>query len=62
MKERQREITYIHTHTCTHTHACTHTVEYYSAIKKGKILPFATQIDLEGITLSEISQIKKNTI
>ena len=47
---------------CTRTHACTHTVEYYSAIKKGKILPFATQIDLEGVTLSEISQIKKNTI
>ena len=37
-----------------HTH--THTLEYYSAIKKNKILPFATTwMDLEGITLREIS-------
>ena len=35
----------------THTH--THTLEYYSAIKKNEILPFAaTWIDLEGILLS----------
>ena len=56
----KEDAVYVYMH--THTHACTHTVEYYSAIKEGKILPFATQIDLEGITLSEISQIKKNTI
>ena len=31
---------------------------YYSAIKKNEILPFATTwMDIEGITLSEISQI-----
>ena len=36
---------------------------YYSAIKKNKILPFvATWMDLEGITLSEISQRKINTV
>ena len=40
----------------------THTKEeYYSAIKKNEIMPFAaTWMDLEIIILSEISQIKKN--
>ena len=33
-----------------------YTIEYYSAIKKKEILPSAiTQMDLEGIMLSEIS-------
>ena len=27
---------------CIHTHTHTHTVEYYSAMKKNKILPLAT--------------------
>ena len=45
----------------THTH--THTIEYYSAIKKNEILPFAkTGMYLEGIMLSEISQRKTNII
>ena len=36
-------------------------MEYYSAIKKNKILPFAaTWMDLEGIMLSEISQTEKD--
>ena len=40
---------------------CTHTTEYYSFIKKNKILPFTkTWIDLEGIMLSEISQTEKD--
>ncbi|KAF0872098.1 LORF2 protein, partial [Crocuta crocuta] len=40
------------THTHTHTH--THTLEYYSAIKKNEILPFATTwMELEGILLSK---------
>ena len=35
---------------------CRYTVEYYSAIKKNEILPFATTcIDLEGIMLCEMS-------
>ena len=39
----------------------TYTVEYYSAIKKNEILPFATTLmDLEGILLSEISQTEKD--
>ena len=33
-----------------------YTMEYYSAIKKNEILPFAaTQMDLENIMLSKIS-------
>ena len=36
-----------------------HTTEYYSAIKKNEIMPFsATRVDLEIITLSEVSQTK----
>ena len=36
-------------------------MEYYPAIKKNEILPFATTwIDLEGIMLSEISQREKD--
>ena len=35
-------------------------MEYYSAIKKNEILPFAaTWMDLESIMLSEISQTEK---
>ena len=39
-------------------------MEYYSAIKKNEILPFATTcMDLEGIMLSEIvRQRKTNTV
>ena len=37
------------------------TVEYYSAIKKNKIMPFAaTWMDLEIIILSEVRQRKIN--
>ena len=36
-------------------------MEYYSAIEKNEILPFAaTWIGLEGIMLSEISQAENN--
>ena len=35
-----------------------YTMEYYSAMKKNEILPFAaTRMDLEGIMLREIRQI-----
>ena len=38
-----------------------YTMGYYLAIKKNKILPFATvRIDLRNITLSEISQSEKD--
>ena len=36
-------------------------MEYYSAIKKNEILPFATMwMELEGIMLSKISQSEKD--
>ena len=38
-----------------------YTMEYYSAIKKNEIMPFAaTWMDLEIIILSEISQTEKD--
>ena len=38
-----------------------YTMEYYSAVKKKKILPFATVwVDLENIMLSKISQSEKD--
>ena len=38
-----------------------YTMEYYSAIKKNEIMPFAaTWMDLEGIMLSEINQKEKD--
>ena len=36
-------------------------MEYYSAIKKNEIMPFAaTQMDLKIIVLNEVSQKKKD--
>ena len=38
-----------------------YTVEYYSAIKKNKIMPFAaTSMDLEIVVLIEVSQTEKD--
>ena len=38
-----------------------HTIEYYSAIKKNEILPFAaTCIDFEAFMLSEISHTEED--
>ena len=38
-----------------------YTIEYYSAIEKNKIMPFAaTWIDLEIVILSEVSQTEKD--
>ena len=40
-----------------------HTIEYYSAMRKKEILPFATTwMDLEGILLSEISRGRQISI
>ena len=42
-------------------YVCVYTVQYHSARIKKKNLPFAiTWINLEGVILSEISQIEKN--
>ena len=39
----------------------TYTTEYYSAIKKNKIMPFtATRMELETLILSEVSQKEKD--
>ena len=36
-------------------------MEYYAAIKRNEILPFATMwMELEGVMLSEISQTEKD--
>ena len=57
----KEDVVYTHTHTHTHTHI--HTMEYYSAIKKNEIMPFAaTQLDLEIIKLREVRKRKSNTI
>ena len=38
-----------------------YTMEYYSAIKKKEIMPFAaTWMDLESVILSEVSQTEKD--
>ena len=40
-----------------------YTMEYYSAIKKNEVMPFAaTWMDLEIIILSEVRQTKTNII
>ena len=50
---------YVYTHIHIHTH--THTMEYYSAIKRNEIMPFAaTCMDLEIIILSEVIQTEKD--
>ena len=38
-----------------------YTTEYYSAIKKNKVIPFAaTWMDLETVILSKVSQTEKD--
>ena len=38
-----------------------HTIEYYSAIKKNKIMPFAaTRMELEILILTEVSMKEKD--
>ena len=54
---------YIHIYICVCIYIHTHIQTKYSAIKRKEILPFVTtQMDLEGIMLSEISQRKTNTV
>ena len=45
-------------HGCVCVHI--HTMEYYSAIKKNEIMPFAAMwMDLDFITLNEVSQTER---
>ena len=37
-----------------------YTMEYYSAIKKNEIMPFAVMMNLEIVTLSEVRQRKRS--
>ena len=48
-------------YTQTHTHTHTHTMEFYFALKRNEIFPFATTwTNLEAIMLSETSQTEKD--
>ena len=45
---------------CAHTHTHAHAMEYYSAIKKNEIMPFAaTWMDSENVILREVSNTEK---
>ena len=39
-----------------------YTTEYHSVIEKNEIMPFAVMMNLEIVTLSEVSQRKRNII
>ena len=61
--DREDVVIYMCVHVCVFIYIYTHIhiMEYYSAMKKNKIMPFATTwMDLEGIVLSEKSQRKKD--
>jgi len=48
---------------CMYTYSCIYTMEYYLAMRKKEILPFATTwLDLKCIMSNEISQRKTNTV
>ena len=65
-QQRNKDVLHIYiyikyTHTHTHTHI--HTTEYYSAIKKNKIMSFAViWMDPKMVILSGIRQRKTNVI
>ena len=68
MDEWLKKMWYIYIHICVYIYIYgkspnVHRMEYYLAIKKNDILPFATTwMELEGIMLSEISQRKTKII
>ena len=51
----------VYIYTYIYMYIYTHTMEYYSAIEKKNILPFATTwMETECVMLSEISQAEKD--
>ena len=51
----------IYTHTHTYIYIYTNTMEYYSAIKKNKVMPYAAIcMELKILILIEVSQKEKN--
>ena len=65
----KEDVVYIHTYIYIYIYIYIHIyiyiyiMEYYSAIKKSEILPFATTwMDLEVIMLRKLSQRKTNTV
>ena len=59
----KEDVKYVCMYPFIRTYMHMHMMDYYSTIKKNKVLPFATTwIDLEGIMLSELNQRKKNTL
>ena len=61
----KEDVAGMYTYAClsTHTHTHTHTMDYYLAIKKNEILPFAkTSVDLRSIMLGEISQTESQML
>ena len=57
----KEDVVYIYIYIYIHTYIYIYIMEYYSAIKKDKIMPFAaTWMDLEIIILREVSQEEKD--
>ena len=55
----KEDVVCINTHTHSHTH--TYMMEYYSAIKRNEIMPFAAiQMNLEITILGKVSQTEKD--
>ena len=58
---KQHACTHTHSHIHTHTHTHTHTLEYYSAINRNEIMPFAsTWMQLQTIILSKVGQKERD--
>ena len=59
-EDQEQDGIHTHTHTHTDTHRHTHTQEYYSAIKRNEIGPFAEiWMDLESVIQNTVSQKNK---
>ena len=58
-----KDVVCIYVCVCARAHTHTHTMEYYSAIKRNEIMPFAsTWMELEIIILSEVKSGRERQI